>query len=127
MNSVLSFLQSVPGILSSVPLIPAILVSIGSVGVFLILYATRDILLRTNSFLYQFVCILLVALVPGLGFLLYLLIRPSRTVREKEMHDMLYFAMDKLELLEQALGVTQPGAPEIHQPDTEENTEIKED
>lgn len=56
--------------------------------VFFVLFATRDILLRTNSFLLQMFCILLVALLPILGFFLYLLVRPSQTLAEKAMrHD----------------------------------------
>lgn len=59
------------------------LLILGVVVVFLLLFATRDILLRTRSFLYQLACILLVALLPGIGFLLYLLIRPARTLKER--------------------------------------------
>ena len=51
--------------------------------VFLLFFALRDILLRTRSFAYQIVCILLVALLPGVGFLIYLLIRPARTLQER--------------------------------------------
>ena len=57
--------------------------------VFLILFTLRDVLLRTRSFLYQIVCILLVAGLPFVGFLLYLLIRPARTLREREVYSML--------------------------------------
>lgn len=57
---------------------------IGSVVIFLVFYATRDILLRTHSFWYMACCIVLVAMLPIVGFLLYLLIRPTRTIRERE-------------------------------------------
>lgn len=53
--------------------------------VFLLFFATRDILLRSRSLLLQLGCVLLVALLPVVGFLLYLLVRPARTVREREM------------------------------------------
>lgn len=53
--------------------------------IFLVLFATRDIILRTNSFLYQTVCILLVAALPVVGFLIYLLIRPSRTLAQRRL------------------------------------------
>jgi hypothetical protein len=36
----------------------------------------------------MFVAIVLVALLPVLGFFLYLLIRPARTLRERELYDM---------------------------------------
>lgn len=53
--------------------------------VFLVFFVTRDILLRSRSLLLQLGCVLLVALLPVVGFLLYLLVRPARTVREREM------------------------------------------
>ncbi|MDD3896946.1 MAG: hypothetical protein PHU04_03845 [Candidatus Peribacteraceae bacterium] len=61
---------------------------VGILVIFLVFFTTRDILLRTNSFLYMFVCILLVAAFPVAGFLLYLLIRPARTLRERELYAM---------------------------------------
>ncbi len=58
---------------------------IACIVVFFVLFTLRDILLRTSSFLYQIFCILLVAALPLLGFLLYLLIRPSRTIAERRL------------------------------------------
>lgn len=60
------------------------LLALATIDVFFVFFATRDILLRTRSFLYQFACIALVAVLPGAGFLLYLLIRPARTLRQRE-------------------------------------------
>jgi len=91
-----TFLASMRGTLAAIPIIPAITIALSIILVFLILYATRDILLRTHSFVYQFVCIVLVALLPGLGFLLYLLIRPARTTWQKEMHQLLYHMWDSM-------------------------------
>lgn len=62
---------------------------LGLAVIFLVFFTTRDILLRTHSFLYMFFSILLVAALPVAGFLLYLLIRPPRTLKEREMEDML--------------------------------------
>jgi len=45
---------------------------LGVVLVYLILFTTRDILLRTNSLLYMLFSILLVTVFPIVGFLLYL-------------------------------------------------------
>ena len=56
---------------------------------FLLFFALRDILLRTRSFWYQFLCIVIVALLPVIGFLIYLLIRPARTIRERELEAMI--------------------------------------
>jgi len=61
---------------------------IGAIVIFLVFFTTRDILCRTHSFLYMFVCIVLVAALPFIGFFLYLLIRPSRTIRERELYAM---------------------------------------
>lgn len=60
----------------------------GFLLIFLIFYVTRDILLRTHSFPYMLVSILLVAGLPVVGFFLYLLIRPARTLRERELFEM---------------------------------------
>ena len=59
------------------------------VAIYLVFYTTRDILLRSRSFVYQLASILLVAVLPELGFFVYLLIRPTSTVREREMEKML--------------------------------------
>ncbi|HLD71281.1 MAG TPA: PLD nuclease N-terminal domain-containing protein [Candidatus Peribacteraceae bacterium] len=65
------------------------LIAIAVLDVFFILFTTRDIILRTHSFVYQLVCILLVAFLPFIGFFLYLLIRPSRTNMQRETDRML--------------------------------------
>ena len=65
--------------------------------VFLVFFTTRDILHRTRSFLYQISCILLVAALPFAGFLLYLLIRPSETVKEREMREKVGQILERLE------------------------------
>ena len=62
---------------------------IAAVLVYLLLYTLRDILLRTQSFWYQFFCVLLVGCLPVIGFFLYLLIRTARTVKERELEAML--------------------------------------
>ncbi len=63
----------------------SLMIIAASFVVFLVLFATRDILLRSSSFVFQIFCILLVALLPVIGFLLYLLIRPSRTIADKKL------------------------------------------
>lgn len=85
-------MQFLPFILTDNPVIRALQISLlvaAVVAVYLVLFTTRDILLRTRSFIYQSMCILLVALLPVLGFFLYLLIRPATTVREREMERMI--------------------------------------
>lgn len=94
-----SMLDGASAFLASDPTVLAVQLFLG-VGafalVFLVLFATRDILLRTNSFLYQIFCILLVALLPVVGFLLYLLIRPPRTIAERAMHHDIIALLTKL-------------------------------
>ena len=65
------------------------LLGIGAILIYLVFFTTRDILLRTNSLLYQFASILLVAALPIVGFLLYFLIRPARTIKARELEQML--------------------------------------
>lgn len=62
---------------------------VGALLVFLVFFTTRDILLRTRSFWSMFICILIVALLPVIGFFIYLLVRPARTIKEREMELML--------------------------------------
>ncbi len=61
----------------------------GFLAIFLVMFVTRDILQRTRSFSYQLLSIALVALLPIVGFFLYLLVRPARSLREREMEEML--------------------------------------
>lgn len=69
------------------------MVAVGVLLVYLVLYATRDILLRTHSFFFQIFVIILVAVLPVVGFLLYLLLRPATTNRqrklERDVHELL--------------------------------------
>lgn len=60
------------------------LLFLGVVVVFLVFYATRDILLRTRSFPAMLGSILLVAFLPFIGFFIYLLVRPARTIVERD-------------------------------------------
>lgn len=76
-------------------LLQAGMLLLGSLVIFLVFYATRDILLRTNSFIYTFISIVLVAALPIVGFMLYLLIRPARTLKERELEAMLKELTDK--------------------------------
>ncbi|MDP7476927.1 MAG: hypothetical protein QF442_00595 [Candidatus Peribacteraceae bacterium] len=78
---------------------------VGIVVIFLVFYTTRDILLRTHSFWYMFLSIVIVAVFPVAGFFLYLLIRPGRTIKERELEDLL-----KEVLVEVRVGTrSQPG------------------
>lgn len=69
-------------------LLQGLMLFVGLIVIFLVFFTTRDILLRTNSFWYMFLSILLVAFLPIAGFFLYLLIRPARTVKERELEKM---------------------------------------
>lgn len=79
------------GLLPSDPIawIQAGVLIIALILIYLLLFTLRDILLRTRSFWYQFFCVLLVGSLPVLGFFLYLLIRPARTVKERHTDFML--------------------------------------
>jgi hypothetical protein len=57
----------------------------GLLIIFLVAFVTRDILLRSDSLLAQLSAILITAVLPIVGFLLYLLFRPSSTVRERAL------------------------------------------
>lgn len=76
-----SFLAADPGVLA----MQFAMISLAFLVVYLILFVTRDIILRTHSFLYQVLCILMTALLPIVGFFIYLLIRPSSTIFERTL------------------------------------------
>ncbi len=85
--------------LSADPLLRAVqggLLLIGAIVIFLVFFVTRDILLRTHSFWYMALCIVLTALLPGIGYFLYLLIRPARTIHEREQEALVRALAGKL-------------------------------
>jgi hypothetical protein len=84
--------------------------------VFLIFYATRDILLRTRSLTAQLGCVLLVALFPVVGFFLYLLLRPARTVAERTMGESLQRIEALLKEQPQSLAVIPPADRSLARP-----------
>lgn len=64
------------------------MVFVGILLVYIVLFTTRDVLIRSDSFLYQLGMIIVVAVLPVLGFLLYVLIRPATTCRQRKFeHD----------------------------------------
>lgn len=88
MDSFSSVFEGASAFLASDPSVLAMqiaMISLAFLVVYLILFVTRDIILRTHSFLYQVGCILLTALLPIVGFFLYLLIRPSTTLFERTL------------------------------------------
>lgn len=78
-----------------------VLLLLGIVVIFLVFYATRDILLRTRSFPAMLGSILLVAFLPFIGFFMYLLVRPARTIRQRETDERII----------NILAALKPGAP----------------
>jgi hypothetical protein len=89
--SLLTFLSADPAL----RLLQGLLLGISTLVVFLVFFTLRDVLLRSRHFGFQLFAILLVAFLPVFGFLIYLLIRPSRTLTErkhdrwlKELHDL---------------------------------------
>lgn len=98
----MNFFAPIAGMFAEDPtlrMLQAGLILLGSLIVFLVLFTARDIILRTRSFLFQLFCIVLVAILPGIGFMIYLLIRPSRTLKERELFVMLQRIADMLPLM----------------------------
>ena len=84
----LPFVDSFFAFLAENPLIrgvQGIMLTLASLLVFLVFWTTRDIAQRTNLLVAQLSCIFLVATLPIVGFFVYLLIRPVRTLKEKEV------------------------------------------
>lgn len=79
------------------------LLSVAAILLFLLLFTLRDILGRTHSLAYQILCIVIVALLPGIGFLLYLLIRPRMTLWERAIAEDMQEVLASLEELRQGV------------------------
>ncbi|MBT3834834.1 PLDc_N domain-containing protein [Candidatus Peribacteria bacterium] len=76
------------GLLAENPVLKAVQYSLTGLAVahvFIVFLVTRDILKRTNSIIYQISCILVSAALPIVGVFTYLLIRPSRTLSDKNI------------------------------------------
>ena len=88
----MDFLSSIPTVSAffatdpNVLAVQLLLACIAFLLVFLVLYVTRDVILRTHSLVYQIFCILMTAILPFIGFFLYLLVRPSQTLSERLLH-----------------------------------------
>lgn len=92
LTSVQSFLEPWLLFLSQDPTLRQLqleMLALGVVVIFLVFFVTRDVLHRTHSFLAMFLSILLTAGLPVIGFFLYMLLRPTRTIAEKEDTEML--------------------------------------
>ncbi len=63
--------------------------------VYLVFFVMRDVLLRTESFAIQVMSVLLAGVLPVIGFLAYLLLRPSRTLKEREMEELLHQLLEQ--------------------------------
>lgn len=93
MFSFLPTLDALLGVLSDDPAARVFqlgVLCLGVVSVYLLFYTTRDVLLRSSSIPFQIFSIFLVAFLPVMGFFLYLLFRPSQTIMEREMTEMLH-------------------------------------
>ncbi len=99
MDSFLTFLQSLPSLASTNTNVSPVLLGLIVLDVYLIFYVTRDALLRIRPFFPQLLCILLVAALPGVGFLLYILVRPARLIKERELEEMLLELLDRTETI----------------------------
>jgi hypothetical protein len=83
-----AILDALLDFLSADPLVRAVqafLAMLATSLVFLVFYTTRDVILRSKSLLLQLTSILLVSALPVVGFLIYLLIRPERTLKQREL------------------------------------------
>jgi len=88
MSLLQSLASSVSILFSSDPAVFALqvgAVAVSAIVIYTVLFTTRDILIRSSSTVAQVGSILLVAAFPIVGFFLYLLVRPSRTLYEKAL------------------------------------------
>lgn len=65
-----------------------LLIYLGALWLFIVLFVGRDIIHRTNNIFFQIAVILLNMVLPIFGLLLYLIIRPSKTLLEQYSEEM---------------------------------------
>lgn len=85
-------LDSISGFFGSDPALRAgqlLVMGVSVLLLFLLFYTLKDVFLRVRSFWLQALFLLMVALLPIAGFLLYILLRPHRTLKERETEMML--------------------------------------
>ena len=87
----------------------AIVVYVGLLWLSIIVWVTRDAISRSNSLMFQVFAILLNIGFPVLGTLLYLIIRPGKTVMERY-----YEELEHRLILESIQGKTQESEAEHH-------------
>lgn len=80
LENVSAFLAADPSVLA----LQVLMMTCAFLIVYSVLFVTRDVILRSHSFLFQVFAIVLSA-VPLVGFLVYLLIRPSTTLFERAL------------------------------------------
>ena len=85
MNPLLTFLSTNPELQT----LQLMLLAAACIAVFLVFFTARDISLRSRSLFMQLFCILLVAVLPILGFFVYLLLRPPRTIKDRDTERLL--------------------------------------
>jgi hypothetical protein len=101
----LHFLADDPALL----MLQGAMVAASFLAIYLIFLVTRDVLLRTHSLPFMVFSILLVALVPFVGFLLYLLIRPPSTLLERDRDRMLQEILAKVAAEKRQQGTAKKG------------------
>lgn len=80
------------------------LILLASAVVFSIFYATRDMLRRSHSFWLVALVIVIVSVLPIVGFLLYLIVRPTETLRQRASDRMLRELFEDLKERRKARG-----------------------
>jgi hypothetical protein len=66
----------------------AVIIYFGLLWLSIIIWVTRDAILRSNSIAFQVISILINIFFPILGVLLYLIIRPTKTTLERYYEDL---------------------------------------
>lgn len=71
-------------------IVKAVLIYLGILWFAIVIWVGRDIINRTNNVLFQVAVILINIILPVFGLILYLIIRPSKTLLEKYYEELEY-------------------------------------
>ena len=74
-------------------MLKVILVYVAALWISLIIWITRDAINRSNNLLFQIFVIILNIILPVFGLVIYLIIRPTRTLLERYYEDLEYRAL----------------------------------
>ncbi len=93
MGDFFNFSQNMSDYFELTFILKVVLVYLAALWVSLIIWITRDAINRSNNLIFQIFVIILNIILPVFGLIIYLIIRPTRTLLERYYEDLEYRAL----------------------------------